>query len=207
MTGIRECRPNLTRTEEAKMIRKIVGGRRDLFGELIAPHLIPLSRIVRVCMSAHPDAEDIVQQASLKAFTHLAQFRCEASFRTWLIRIGLNEVRQWRRKQCSSPLTSFALVALTELSATDPTRSPLIECERSEAAGQLRAAIARLPEKYRRVILLRDLEDLSISEAAGRLGLTIPALKIRHFRARRKVARLLKQARTSQAVGRALRRT
>ena len=193
-----EYRPDLARSEEAKMIRKIVAGQQDLFNELIAPHLRPLSSIVRASIGFHPDAEDIVQQASLKAFTHLTQFRFEASFRTWLIRIGLNEVRQWRRKQASSPLTSFAVVALTELSEVDPAHSPLVECERNETVGQLRAAVARLPEKYRRVLVLRDLEDVSISEVAVTLGLTIPGVKTRHLRARRKVARLLARVRTSR---------
>jgi RNA polymerase sigma-70 factor (ECF subfamily) len=200
-----EYRPDLARSEEARMIRKIVAGRQDLFNELIAPHLRPLSNMVHASIGAHPDAEDIVQQASLKAFTHLAQFRFEASFRTWLIRIGLNEVRQWRRKQVSSPLTSFALTALTEFSAVDPAHSPLSECERNEAVGHVRAAVARLPEKYRLVILLRDLEDLSISEVAGKLGLTIPGVKTRHLRARRKVAWLLARERTSRPGRSALR--
>jgi RNA polymerase sigma-70 factor (ECF subfamily) len=200
-----EYRPDLARSEEAKMIRKIVAGRQDLFNDLIAPHLRPLSSMVYACIGAHPDAEDIVQQASLKAFTHLAQFRFEASFRTWLIRIGVNEVRQWRRKQVSSPLTSFAVAALTELSAVDPANSPLVECERNETVGQLRAAVARLPEKYRRVLVLRDLEDLSISEVAGRLGLTIPGVKTRHLRARRKVARLFARVRSSRPSGSAFR--
>jgi RNA polymerase sigma-70 factor (ECF subfamily) len=200
-----ECRPDLTRSEEAKMIRKIVAGQQDLFNELIVPHLRPLSSMVRASIGAHPDAEDIVQQASLKAFTHLTQFRFEASFRTWLIRIGLNEVRQWRRKQGSSPLKSLAFATLTELSAVDPAHSPLVECERNEAVGQLRVAVARLPEKYRQVLLLRDLEDLSISEVAGRLGLSIPGVKTRHLRARRKVARLLARPRQSPPRSSALR--
>ena len=186
-----ECRPNITRDEEARMIRRIVGGQRDLFGELIAPHLRPLSRIVRATLGPHPDAEDIVQQATLKAFLHLAQFRYEASFKTWLIQIGLNEVRQWRRRHSFSRNPHFPLADLRSLHLVDPSHSPFIECQRNETAGLLRAAVARLPEKYRLVILLRDLEDLSVSEVAGRLGLTIPAVKTRHLRARRKVARFL----------------
>ena len=195
-----ECRPKITRIEEARMIRRIVSGQRDLFGELIAPHLRPLSCIVQASIGAHPDAEDIVQQATLKAFTHLAQFRFEASFKTWLIGIGLNEVRQWRRKHSSSRPRSFALADLRNLHLVDPSHSPLIECQNNEAAGQLRAAVARLPEKYRLVILLRDLEDLSVTEVAGRLGLTIPAVKTRHLRARQKVARFL--ARPSRSLPR-----
>jgi DNA-directed RNA polymerase specialized sigma24 family protein len=85
-------------SEEAALIRKIVGGQQDLFGELIAPYLSPLSRIVRTIVGGHSEVEDIVQQTALKAFTHLAQFRFEAGFRTWLTQIAINEARQWRRK-------------------------------------------------------------------------------------------------------------
>jgi len=78
-------------------------------GDLIAPHLKPLLRIVQTTIGSHPDVEDIVQQTALKAITHLGQFRFEASFRTWLIRIGLNEARQWRRKCASSRFLALDL--------------------------------------------------------------------------------------------------
>src|SRR5438552_1418996 len=73
--------------EEGELIRRILGGQRDLFGDLIAPHLTPLLRALRATIGGYVELEDIVQQTVLKAFTHLEQFRFEASFRTWLIRI------------------------------------------------------------------------------------------------------------------------
>ena len=181
---------NETGTDEAALIRKIVGGQRDLFGDLIAPHLTPLLRIVRATIGGDPEVEDIVQQAAFKAFTKLAQFRFEAGFRTWLIQIGLNEARQWRRKCASSRIVGLAPLPLSELPIADKNHSPLSEYQRGEAGAQLRAALVRLPQKYRNVILLRDIEDLSISELAGRLGLTIPAVKTRHRRTRPKVTGL-----------------
>jgi RNA polymerase sigma factor (sigma-70 family) len=183
--------PSTTGTEENALIHQILAGRRDLFADLIAPHLTPLLRIVQATIGSHPDVEDIVQQAALKALTHLEQFRFEASFRTWLVRIGLNEARQWRRKCASSRLLALDPPTLTQLPATDESDSPLVKCQRSEAIVRLRAALAWLPEKYRSVILLRDLEELSLLEAAGRLGLTIPAVKTRHLRARQKLAKYL----------------
>jgi RNA polymerase sigma-70 factor (ECF subfamily) len=185
---------NETGTDEAALIRKIVGGQRDLFGDLIAPHLTPLLRIVRATMGGHAEVDDIVQQTVLKAFTRLAQFRFEAGFRTWLIQIGINEARQWRRRYASSRVLEFTPAAFSELRIADQSHSPLIEYQRSETGAQVGAALARLPEKYRIVIFLRDLEELSISEVAGRLGLTIPAVKTRHRRARQKVAGFLEQS-------------
>jgi len=178
-------------TDEAGLIRKIVEGRRDLFGDLIAPHLTPLSRTVHATIGSHPDVEDIVQQAAMKAFVHLGQFRFQASFRTWFIRIGLNEARQWRRRNTSTRFFEFPVASLSDLPVADRRPSPLNECEKSESIGQMRAALDRLPEKYRIVIDLRDLKDLSITEVAGELGLSVPAVKSRHLRARKKVAKLL----------------
>lgn len=186
---------NETGTDEAALIRKIVSGQRDLFGDLIAPHLAPLLRTVRATIGGGPEVEDIVQQAAFKAFTKLAQFRFEAGFRTWLIQIGLNEARQWRRKCASSRIVDLAPLSFSELPITDKNHSPLNEYQRRETGAQLRAALVRLPEKYRNVIVLRDIEDLSISEVAARLGLTVPAVKTRHRRARQKVARFLEPSR------------
>ena len=176
---------------EAGLIQMIVEGRQDLFDGLVAPHLNSLSRVVQSTIGIHQEVEDIVQLATLKAFTHLRQFRFEASFRTWFIRIGLNEARQWRRKQASGRFGEYTSLPLTDTYAAGEHHSPLNEYQRAEAVRMLNAAIARLSEKYRAVILLRDLEDLSISEVAGKLGLTIPAVKSRHLRARKKVAKLL----------------
>jgi RNA polymerase sigma-70 factor (ECF subfamily) len=190
--------PSITGTEEIGLINKILGGQRDLFADLITPHLTPLLRVVRARIGAHPDVEDIVQQTALKALTHLEQFRFEASFRTWLIQIGLNEARAWRRKCAYSRILALDLPTLTQLPAADESPSALVECQRSETIVHMRAALARLPEKYRCVILMRDIEGLSISEVARQLGLTIPAVKTRHRRARQKMARSLGRLGQSQ---------
>ena len=186
--------PNRKGQEEVALIRAILGGRRDLFADLIAPHLTPLLRKLRATIGSLPDLEDIVQQTALKALTHLEQFRFEANFRTWLIRIGLNEARQWRRKYDASRFVAFDPSALTQFPDPDETCSPLVECQREEVVARLRAAVARLPERYRIVILLLDLEELSISEVARRLGLTISGTKLRRWRARRKMAELLRRS-------------
>jgi RNA polymerase sigma-70 factor, ECF subfamily len=178
--------------KEGELIRRILGGQRDLFGDLIAPHLTPLLRALRATIGGYVELEDIVQQTVLKAFTHLEQFRFEASFRTWLIRIGLNEARAWRRKCASSRILALDPAALTQLPVADESHSPRVEYERHEANVRLRAALARLPKKYRVVILLRDLYGFTLSEVAGRLGLTIPAVKTRQLRARQKMGRFLR---------------
>jgi RNA polymerase sigma-70 factor (ECF subfamily) len=192
-------------TEEVGLIRKILGGRQDLFAELIAPHLNVLSRTIRATIGSHPDVEDIVQQTTLKALVHLEQFRFEASFRTWLIRIGLNEARAWRRKCASSRFSTLDPAEMTRLPVTDESHSPWVEYQRTEASARLRAALALLPEKYRTVMLLRDLYGFTLSEVAQRLELTIPAVKTRQLRARRKMAKVLRPWTQSQLRNRAWR--
>jgi len=185
------ARPNRTGSEEADLICKILGGQRDLFADLIAPHVKPLLHTIRANTGSNPDVEDIIQQTVIKAFTHLEQFRFRARFRTWFIQIGLNEARQWRRKAGSSRFVALDASALKTLPAGHERQSPLVECHRNEVIVRLRDALGRLPEEYRTIILLRDLEELSLPEVAERLRLTLPAVKTRHWRARRRIAKLL----------------
>jgi RNA polymerase sigma-70 factor (ECF subfamily) len=194
-----------TATEEAGLIRKILGGQQELFADLITPHLKPLVCIVRATIGRHPDLEDIIQQAALKAFTHLGQFRFEASFKTWLIRIGLNEARAWRRKCAASRLLALEPITLTHLAVVDEGHSPWVEYQRTEARDRLRAALAALPEKYRTVMLLRDFDGFSLAEVAEQLSLTIEAVKTRQMRARQKMAKFLKRSSKSQPRNRACR--
>ena len=174
---------------EASLIRQILMGRRDLLGDLIEPHLGTLWRAVQAKMGNDPEIDDVVQQTVLKAFIHLAQFRSEAIFRTWLIRIALNEVTQnWRRRLASRSIV-LDPSAIAEIQVTDPKDSPFEVCERSQAAGFLQTALATLPEQYRLVIRMRDFEERSISEVADALGLTPSAVKTRHHRARPRARR------------------
>jgi hypothetical protein len=91
-------------TDETGLIREILCGRRDLFADLIGPHVKPVSHIIQRTIGRRQDVEDIVQQGTLKALIHLAQSRAQASFRTWLVRIGLNEARPWQRSRAAAKL-------------------------------------------------------------------------------------------------------
>jgi RNA polymerase sigma-70 factor, ECF subfamily len=179
---------------EALLIRHILAGRRDLFGDLIEPHLKPVWRAVRAKMGNDPDIDDVAQQAVFKAFTHLEQFRFEGSFRTWLIRIALNEVIQNWRKRLASRSVVMEPSAIAAVS--DPKDSPFNLCVRSQAARLLQTALATLPEPYRLVVRMRDFEQRSISEVADALRLTVSAVKTRHHRARLKMATILSDLKT-----------
>jgi RNA polymerase sigma-70 factor (ECF subfamily) len=177
--------------EEASLILKIVMGHRELFGDLVQPHLNVLRRVVQRKLQNTADVEDVVQQTILKAFIHLDQFRLEACFRTWLVRISLNEVAQNWRMRRARRWVSLETPALAASPAKDPCDSPLRAYERSQTIESLRHAMNGLPEKYRVVVRMRDLEERSISEVAKALCLSIGAVKSRHHRGRRRMAQIL----------------
>jgi RNA polymerase sigma-70 factor (ECF subfamily) len=179
---------------EAVLIREILAGRRDLFGDLIEPHLDAVWRTVRARMGNDPDIDDVVQQAVVKAFIHLEQFRFEAAFKTWLIRIASNEIMQTWRKRVRS--AAVELSAVDAILAADAKDSPFSLCARCEAAGLVDTALATLPVKYRVVIRLRDVEERSITEVAEALCLTTAAVKSRHHRARLRMAKVISELRT-----------
>jgi RNA polymerase sigma-70 factor (ECF subfamily) len=177
--------------QEASVIRQILMGRPDLLGDLIKPHLEILRWFVHSKMGNDPDVEDVVQQTVFKAFAHLEQFRFEACFRTWLIRIALNEVAQHYRKRQSERWIGLDASAPTTMEVKDPGESPFHSCERRQTTSLLHRAISTLPETYRVVVRMRDLEELSISEVARALCLTIGAVKSRHHRGRLRIAKFL----------------
>ena len=135
------------------------------------------------------DAEDAVQEAFLKAFRHLASFRAEAKFSTWLISITLNEARS---RLCQRKV--LKLQSLDEPQDEQGNVSPALlrewckvsaqTLERQEVRLLLDRAIANLPFIYREIFLIRDVEELSVNESAETLGISIGSVKVRLHRAR-----------------------
>jgi RNA polymerase sigma-70 factor, ECF subfamily len=160
------------------------------FANRVAQHLPYLERMVRSLTRNDPVTDDIVQQTMLKALVHADQFRFESTLKTWLTSIAKNEFRQIYRckwRTCSVPL-------ITEHFEGD--RSPQVDSPRTsyqatERDALVRQAVSRLPQPYRSVVELCDLQHLSLREAAARLGLTPAAIKTRRRRARKKLQPLV----------------
>jgi len=129
--------------------------------------------------TSHED--DIVQEVFLKAWLHLASFRSESSFRTWITRIAMNEVLQFYRRARQSPICP-ALADLDTFASS--FESPHQSLERRESTQRVRKAIAKLPSTYRDILVLGDLEQLSAVEIAHSLQGSISMVKTRLFRAR-----------------------
>lgn len=171
------------------LIESVLQGRTDAFGELIAPHLGSLTRFARMRLRNDFEAEDAVQQAVLQAFHNLGQFRREASFKTWISRITFNEIVHLRRGKAIAQAQPLHEASADKLA--DPHWLPDIQLQKRQEAANLHRALIRLPEKYRLIIELRDLREMSIAATARSLSLTASAVKTRHHRARKLLLRAL----------------
>ena len=138
------------------------------------------------------DAEDIVQQSFYKAFAHLCQFQGESSFSTWLTRNAINEALMFLRRIGPTREVSIDSVAGTEgspasLEIPDSNGNPETRCSQREEARILSKAVRNLRPRLRTTIVLRELRELSTSETACCMGLSVAAVKARIFHGKRKL--------------------
>jgi RNA polymerase sigma-70 factor, ECF subfamily len=196
-------------TNESALIVRILDGERDLFHELIRPY----ERLVYVTIFAilknETAAEDGAQETMISAFRNLKSFRGEARFSTWLVTIAMNVARKLLRKAKSAAedpladLTDEDRGDFTPAVLTDWREIPLQALERKELKQKLREAVATLPEKYREVLVLRDIQEFNQEETAAALGINVNLAKVRLHRARMMLQKFLVPYLKTQAPGRA----
>ncbi len=181
---------------EAMLVSAARAGDVDAFGELVKRYDRQVFRIVRH-MTKHPeDTEDIVQDAFVKAFSHLEQFEGRCRFSTWLVRIAVNDALMRIRRQQRVPMLPLALPGRgdrdeVEVDVCDPCADPEKRYCDEELKRVMTTAINALRPTLRAVFVLRDMEGLSVRETAGILGITGGAVKARLFRARGRLRRSL----------------
>ena len=183
MTPVSESR------DEAQIIASILAGNTHEFHELIRPHERSVYVMALSLLQNEADAEDAAQEAFLKAFRNLANFRGDAKFSTWLISIALNEARSRLRSQKNVKIESLdespdGQDHVSPALLRDWREIPSEALERKEIRLLLQHAVADLPSIYREVFLLRDVEELSVNESAEALGITVASVKVRLHRAR-----------------------
>ena len=174
---------------EEMLIQRIRNGEHGLFYELIRPYERRVYSTAFAILRNEADAEDVAQEAVLKAFKHLRQFRAEARFGTWLTQITINQARMWRRKEHADRMEPIVDRQDEEGNYTprdfaDWREVPLETLERKEVRQKLAEALASLGEKYRETFVLRDMQQLSIEETAKALGISTASVKTRLLRAR-----------------------
>jgi RNA polymerase sigma-70 factor (ECF subfamily) len=181
--------PNLD-ASEGELLERVCAGEKGCFYALIRPYERAIFTAAMSILKNQADAEEVVQEAVLKAFTHLSGFRREAKFSTWLVQITINEARLKLRKDrrhlyesVDEPQTDDEGDYFPKDFA-DWREIPSETLQRRELREALQRALEGLPQKYREVLILRDVQHLSIEETAQVLGLTPGNVKTRLLRAR-----------------------
>jgi RNA polymerase sigma-70 factor (ECF subfamily) len=175
--------------DEAQMIAAILAGDRELYHRLIQPYELSVYRMAMSFVKNETEAEDVAQEAFLKAFRNLANFRGQSKFSTWLISITLNEARRRLRRQSTVRIESLDEPPeeggkVSPALLRDWREIPSEALERRELRALLERAIEELSPIYREVVVLRDIEELSVEETAGALAISISSVKVRLHRAR-----------------------
>ncbi|MCU1252844.1 MAG: polymerase, sigma-24 subunit, subfamily [Edaphobacter sp.] len=188
--------PELPIRDETQIIASILGGNAEQYHELIRPYERSVYRMALSFMKNESDAEDVAQEAFLKAFRNLADFRGQAKFSTWLISITLNEARGRLRRQSAIRMESLDETPdeggrVSPAMLRDWREVPSEALERKEVREMLRLAISSLSPIYREVVLLRDVDELSIEETATALTISVASVKVRLHRARLMLQKML----------------
>lgn len=188
--------------DERKLVARILAGEKDLFHDLIRPCERMVFLTVLGMMKDEAEAEDVTQEAMLKAYRALASFHAESKFSTWLVAIALNEGRRRLRIEGRMPVEAISEQGtepegdFTPALLTDWREIPLAALERKEVREALVAAVGELPAIYRQVFTLRDIEELDVRETAEVLEISANVVKVRLHRARmllqKRLAPLLK---------------
>jgi len=174
---------------ELALVNSARAGDASAFGSLIRPYEARIFRLAMSITQNREDAEDVLQEAFLKAFEHLEQFQGNSKFYTWIVRIAVNQALMKLRKRKSDRSVSLDEqidtgedTVIREIAAWDP--DPEQRFSQEEMRSILTEAIDELAPIYRTVFTLRDVEGLSTEETAEALELSVPAVKSRLLRAR-----------------------
>jgi RNA polymerase sigma-70 factor (ECF subfamily) len=173
-------------TADEDVVKRVLAGETALYEILMRRYNQRLYRVARSILRNDVDAEDVMQEAYVRAYQHLNQFAGEAKFSTWLTKIAVYEAlgrlrRQGRTENLDSVLDSDRHVMAR---MTSDTRDPERQAYDHELRIVLEGAIDSLPETYRMVFVLRSVEGLSVAETAGCLDIGAEAVKTRLHRAR-----------------------
>lgn len=178
-------------SDEARLIHRILAGEPEVFLDLIRPYERKAYCLAYSVLRNREDAEEAVQQAMLNVFRHLDSLLEKAKFKQWAMRIVENEARIVRRKRRQHLYESLDHTLTDHPDGTPQVRQfadwrelPSDVLERKELCAAVRGAVETLPETYRVVLVLRELQQMSVSETSAVMGISEGAVKTRTHRAR-----------------------
>ena len=170
---------------DEEVVRRVLAGETALFEILMRRYNQRVYRAARAILRDDDEAEDVMQDAYVRAFQHLGQFAGRAQFSTWLTRIAIHEaLARVHRQSRLQPLESYDGAGEFRMSLASRQPDPERQAGKSETAHLLEEAILALPDAYRSVIMLRDVEELTTEETASVLQISEQNVKVRLHRAR-----------------------
>lgn len=181
--------PMAADASDLELALRAASGDEMAFEAIMRRHNRLLFRTARAILKSDTDAEDVVQQAYLQAWQALGDFRADAKLSTWLVRIVVNEaLGQLRRRQLKVVPLEAVMVSTTQMDASwqqdDMDRSPDRAAMRSELRRIMEARIDLLPDDFRRVFMLRGVEEMNVEEVSQILEIPEATVRTRFFRAR-----------------------
>ncbi len=193
------------RTEDAALVAALKAGSEEAFALLIAQYSQPLYTLIARSLQDPADAADITQEVFIKVFRSIRSFHGESSLRTWLYRIALHEAsnqRRWWTRHKKQELTIEAPLGAGETedgedamclgtTLADCQVSPYQQAEHGELKARVEAALRKLPEVFRTVVVLREMEGLSYEEIADVLQVPAGTVKSRLTRGRAALKEIL----------------
>ncbi len=185
---------------DAQLIEAALAGVEDAYSEIMRRHKDRLVTSIRGDVNCSESAEDIVQDAFVRAFSKLHLFRCESSLYTWLYRIALNSRRYYMRNRHRTMQLDAALDR-PDFSWVAPQTTPEDVVEGREEREQVRAALARLEAHHRTILMLREFEGCDYQAISEALDVTLGTVRSRLSRARAQLRKELDAYWTSTEAG------
>lgn len=185
------------RDVDAALVARVQRGDKRAFDLLVLKYQRKIMRLLSRMIREPSEIEDVAQEAFIKAYRALPQFRGESAFYTWLYRIAINTARNWqasnsRRPQASSVVETEDGETFNEIDNLTDISTPESVLASRQIAETVNAAMQSLPEDLRTAILLREIEGMSYEDIAQSMGCPIGTVRSRIFRAREAIAAQLK---------------
>ncbi|WP_019936249.1 RNA polymerase sigma factor RpoE [Bordetella sp. FB-8] len=185
------------RDADAELVARVQRGDKQAFNLLVIKYQRKILRLLSRMIRDPADIEDVAQEAFIKAYRALPQFRGESAFYTWLYRIAINTARNWLSSVAKRPSAPNALESedgetFNETDSLSDISTPESMAASREIAETVNAAIEELPEDLRNAIVLREIEGMSYEDIAQTMGCPIGTVRSRIYRAREAIARRLR---------------
>ena len=185
----------MTKEQEMELIRKILSGNTNEFESLVLEHQKNVYNLALRMVGNPDDALDMAQEAFLKAYNSLGSFRGDSKFSVWLYRLTSNICIDFLRKssrQQTLPLTFInGEDDVQEIEISDIRFAPETELEKKEFQEAIWSGLSALPEEYRRILILREINGMSYDEISQAVGIESGTVKSRLFRARKRLCAAL----------------